>query len=76
MRIKRTTPRSGVARRTRLLAVTTGPLDTPALDHLLTAALTRAGLSAPRIAVRTVSRIDRDAASGKLRRFVPLIPDR
>jgi phenylacetate-coenzyme A ligase PaaK-like adenylate-forming protein len=56
-----------------VLAVTTGPLDTPALHHKLAAALTRAGLSDARIAIDTVSRLDRDTASGKLRRFLPLI---
>jgi phenylacetate-coenzyme A ligase PaaK-like adenylate-forming protein len=53
-------------------AVAESPLDVEALRSRLAAALSRAGLADPHIAVRSSAHLDRDPATGKLRRFVPL----
>jgi phenylacetate-CoA ligase len=56
-----------------ILAV--GSPDTAELATSLTAALRRVGLPDPQIQIRTVDRIQRNEATGKLRRFIAL-PDR
>jgi phenylacetate-CoA ligase len=55
-------------------AVADGSVDTAELAGKLAAALAGAGLQGPRVSVRIVERLDRNAASGKLKRFVPLAP--
>jgi phenylacetate-CoA ligase len=47
-------------------------LDTAALQDQLTAALTHAGLPAPKVTVRVAANLERHPQTGKLRRFVPL----
>lgn len=56
-----------------ILAV--GSPDAAELAVSLTAALSRLGLPDPRVRIRTVDRIQRNEATGKLRRFIAL-PDR
>jgi phenylacetate-coenzyme A ligase PaaK-like adenylate-forming protein len=53
-------------------AVAEQPVDVAALRDHLGCALTDAGLADPDIAVRAASQLERDPATGKLRRFVPL----
>lgn len=52
--------------------VVDGPVRPEALARELEAALERAGLDAPRVSIRIVERLERDPATGKLRRLVPL----
>jgi phenylacetate-coenzyme A ligase PaaK-like adenylate-forming protein len=52
--------------------VTGGVLDLAELQTRLTTALATAGLRDPEVDVRVVDDLDRNAATGKLRRFVPL----
>jgi phenylacetate-coenzyme A ligase PaaK-like adenylate-forming protein len=49
-----------------------GAPNVPAVAGALTASLTRYGLASPRVAVTVVDRIERHAATGKLKRFVAL----
>ncbi len=53
-------------------AVPERAIDVEELRAHLDSALTAAGLASPEIAVRSVPCLDRDPATGKLRRFVPL----
>jgi phenylacetate-coenzyme A ligase PaaK-like adenylate-forming protein len=55
-----------------LRVVATEPFDVPALRERLTEALRSAGLADPQVEVSTTDRVDRNPASGKLRRFMPL----
>ncbi|HWM59527.1 MAG TPA: hypothetical protein VNO83_16990 [Pseudonocardia sp.] len=47
-------------------------VDTATLHDQLTAALTHAGLPAPKVTVRVAANLERHPQTGKLRRFVPL----
>jgi len=51
--------------------LTSGPVPED-LDHDLAAAVVDQGLAQPTITLKTVENLERSAASGKLRRFVPL----
>jgi phenylacetate-CoA ligase len=53
-------------------ALTSGILDAAELRIRLTTALATAGLRDPEVDVRVVDELDRNAATGKLRRFLPL----
>ncbi len=53
-------------------AVTDGDLDHAALTAALEQGLRQAGLTGPRVVIRRVEALDRDAMTGKARRFVPL----
>ena len=53
-------------------ALTSGALDVAELRTRLTRALATAGLRDPEVDVRVVDDLDRNAATGKLRRFLPL----
>jgi phenylacetate-coenzyme A ligase PaaK-like adenylate-forming protein len=53
-------------------AVVDHGLDLEVLRGDLSSALGGAGLAAPEVSVRSASNLERDAATGKLRRFVPL----
>ena len=53
---------------------TSGPVDTSALSGRLAAALEAVGLQGAEASVTAVPSLDRAAATGKLRRFVPLQP--
>ncbi len=53
-------------------AVTDGDLDHAALTAALDQSLRQAGLTGPRVVIRRVEALDRDAMTGKARRFVPL----
>ena len=52
--------------------VATGPVDVPALEEALAAALRRAGLAEPVVAVRRVEAVARNPRTGKVQRVVPL----
>ena len=52
--------------------VTDGDLDHAALTAALEQGLRRAGLTGPRVVIRRVEALDRDAMTGKARRFIPL----
>jgi phenylacetate-coenzyme A ligase PaaK-like adenylate-forming protein len=54
-------------------AVVTARMDGHDLSDRLEAALAAAGLDHPAVSVRIVDRLDRRAATGKLKRFVPLL---
>jgi phenylacetate-CoA ligase len=49
-----------------------GSPDVDALSSSLTAALRRHGLPDPAVAIRVVERLDRNEATGKLKRFIPM----
>ena len=53
-------------------AVIDGALDLAAVTAGVEEALRRAGLPAPRVVIRQVRGLDRDALTGKARRFIPL----
>ena len=53
-------------------ALASGVLDVADLRTRLTSALASAGLRQPEVDVRVVDELDRNAATGKLRRFLPL----
>jgi phenylacetate-coenzyme A ligase PaaK-like adenylate-forming protein len=53
--------------------VVSARIDGHALSDRLEAALAAAGLAHPAVSVRIVDRLDRHAATGKLKRFVPLL---
>ena len=53
-------------------ALTSGVLDAAELRTRLAAALATAGLRDPEVDVRSVDHLDRNAVTGKLRRFLPL----
>ena len=53
-------------------ALASGVLDVADLRTRLTSALASAGLREPEVDVRVVDELDRNAATGKLRRFLPL----
>jgi phenylacetate-coenzyme A ligase PaaK-like adenylate-forming protein len=53
--------------------LTAVPIDAARLADCLAEALAEAGLDNPAVSVRTVDRLERNAQTGKLRRFVPLV---
>ena len=53
-------------------ALASGVLDVADLRTRLTSALATAGLRDPKVDVRVVDDLERNAATGKLRRFLPL----
>ena len=55
---------------------TSGPLDTGALSRELVKALTELGVVNPQVSVAEVEEIERTGSTGKLRRFIPLAPQR
>ncbi|MFL5863893.1 MAG: phenylacetate--CoA ligase family protein [Solirubrobacteraceae bacterium] len=55
---------------------TSAPLDTDALSRELAKALAELGVARPEVSVAEVRDIDRTGSTGKLRRFIPLPPQR
>jgi hypothetical protein len=55
---------------------TSAPLDTDALSRELVKALTELGIGRPQVSVTEVEEIERAGSTGKLRRFIPLAPQR
>jgi phenylacetate-coenzyme A ligase PaaK-like adenylate-forming protein len=52
--------------------VATGPIDVPALEQELIAALAKAGLANAEIEIEIVGALERHKETGKLKRFIPL----
>ena len=55
---------------------TSAQLDTDALSRELVKALTELGVARPQVSVTEVEDIERTGSTGKLRRFIPLAPQR
>ena len=55
---------------------TSAQLDTDALSRELVEALTELGVARPQVSVAEVEDIERTGSTGKLRRFIPLAPQR
>jgi hypothetical protein len=51
--------------------VATGPVDAEGMAREIADALGQAGVGDPEVVVRVVDRLERNARTGKLKRFVP-----
>ena len=59
-----------------IAVLTSAQLDTDALSRELVEALTELGVAGPQVSITEVEEIERIGATGKLRRFIPLAPQR